>query len=95
MTSYTFNITERDTNTLTASIRHTSTLPLVVDGSNGLVPDQVYRLVIEAENSVGSTLSEEILICEFKSTFLYVIFTALSFVSYGIYCRTLGDNSGG
>ena len=56
VTSYTFNITERDTNTLTASIRHTSTLPLVVDGSNGLVPDQVYRLVIEAENSVGSTL---------------------------------------
>ena len=43
-----------------------------MDGSNGLVPDQVYRLVIEAENSVGSTLSEEILICEFKSTFLYV-----------------------
>ena len=67
-----------------------------MDGSNGLVPDQVYRLVIEAENSVGRTLSEEILICEFKSM---SFFTALSFVSYGtdgtcINCRNLSDNSG-
>ena len=72
-----------------------------MDGSNGLVPDQVYGLVIEAENSVGSTLSEEILICKFKSTFLYVNFhcsviSQLAIVlNYGIYCRTLGDNSGG
>ena len=36
----------------------------MVDERNGLVRDQVYQLVIEAENSVGSTISEEILFCK-------------------------------
>ena len=62
--SYTFNITERATDNLVTSIRHTNTNPLIVDEAKGLVRDQVYQLVIEAENSVGSNPSEEILLCK-------------------------------
>ena len=64
MTTYTLNITEQESNNLISSIPHFNTVPLMVNERNGLVRDQVYRLVIEAENSVGSTISEEILFCK-------------------------------
>ena len=67
MISYVFNITERDTNNVVASIQQNSTLPMIVkfDSGNGLLPIQVYHLVIEAENSAGKTLSEEFMLCKF------------------------------
>ena len=46
-----------------------------MNSSNGLVPNQIYRFVIVAENSVGSTLSEELLLCKFvynNDTCLYL-----------------------
>lgn len=64
VTSYVFNITEQDSNNLTALIRHTGNTSLSVKEEDGLVPYRIYCLTIRAENSVGSTLSEEILLCK-------------------------------
>ena len=61
--SYNFTITERDTDRLVISVLHTSNASLLVDSSQGLIANQVYLLTIEAMNTVGSTISEDILLC--------------------------------
>ena len=65
--SYNFTITERDTDRLVTSVLHTSNASLFVDSSQGLVANQIYLLTIEAENTVGSTISEDILLCKFRN----------------------------
>ena len=63
--SYNFTITERDTDQLVTSVIHTGNISLVVGGSNGLETNQIYMLMIEAMNTVGSSISEdEILFCK-------------------------------
>ena len=64
VTGYTFNITERDTMNFTISITHTGNSSLVLNSSDGLLPNHNYILVIEVENNVGSRFSEEILFCK-------------------------------
>ena len=65
MSSYKFHITNWYTNRLINITTHPNgENPFILDGSDGLTPDQVYSLVIEAVNSVGSTLSEEIMFCK-------------------------------
>ena len=66
--SYAFNITDRFTNSLITSIRYMnnpSLLPLTLNGTDGLVPNQAYELIIEAKNGVGRTLSEKISFSKF------------------------------
>ena len=62
--TYTFNITEKDSNILITTINHTGNSSLTLNDTNGLLPYQVYIMVIEAENSVGSTTSEKIPLCK-------------------------------
>ena len=62
--SYIINITETFTNNFLMSVNIGNSF-LVLNDTHGLVPDQVYRLVIEVGNIVGRTLSEDILLCKF------------------------------
>ena len=64
--SYVFNISE-DNNNFIASVYHMGNASVNISGSDyGLLHNQVYQLTVEAVNAVGSTHSEEILLC--KST---------------------------
>lgn len=68
VTSYDFTVTERRNPSNTRSMTYPSDASLILDRNNsGLEPDRVYRLFIEAANSVGRTLSEEILLCKHRS----------------------------
>ena len=88
VTNYTINITERDTNTLTTSIRYymdsdnRTPLTVTVDSEDGLVPYQVYTLVIEAENIVGSSISEDFYVCKLLHSVLIFAFCNVSFLHY-------------
>ena len=62
--SYIFNITEQDNSNFALVISHNSNQTVSIDGSNGLLPNKAYQLVLEAINMVGSTRSEEILFCK-------------------------------
>ena len=65
VTSYTFNITEGNTHDFVTSLKqHKGNNSLILNESNDLVPNQVYQLVIEATNIVGSTASDGILFCK-------------------------------
>ena len=64
VTSYTFNITEGNIRDYVTSKQYKGNNSLILNESNGLVPNQVYQLVIEATNIVGSTASDEILFCK-------------------------------
>ena len=55
--SYAFNITDRSNNSF---IKHKNSPSLTLNGSDGLVPNQAYELIIEAKNGVGRRLSEKI-----------------------------------
>ena len=68
--SYIFNISE-DSGYVTTTICHTGNTSLNINGSDhGLLYNQVYHLMIEAVNAIGSTYSEEIIFC--KSVVLQV-----------------------
>ena len=67
VSSYKFHVTEWYTNRLVSNTTRISELDtFILDGSNGLTHDQVYSLVIEAVNSIGSTLSEQLLFCKYS-----------------------------
>ena len=55
--SYAFNITDRSNNSF---IKHKNSPSLTLNGSDGLVPNQAYELIIEAKNGAGRTLSEKL-----------------------------------
>ena len=74
VTIYNFTVTERETDRLVTSVPHTGNISLVLDSSKGLVANQVYLLTIEAENRVGSTISEDILLCKWIHTCPYSSF---------------------
>ena len=68
--SYVFNISE-DSGYVTTTICHIGNTSLNINGSDlGLLYNQVYHLMIEAVNAIGSTYSEEIIFC--KSVVLQV-----------------------
>ena len=64
VTSYTFNITEGNTHDIVTSKQQTGNDSLILTDTDGLVPNQVYQVVIEATNTVGSAVSDEILFCK-------------------------------
>ncbi len=62
--SYVFNISECSGNVIT-TINHTGNTSLNINGSDhGLLYNQVYHLMIEALNAIGSAPSEEIVFCK-------------------------------
>ena len=67
VTSYTFNITEENTHDFVTSEQHKGNNSVVLNDTDGLVPNQVYQLIIEATNDVGSTVSDGILFCKYIS----------------------------
>ena len=80
VTSYTFNITERNTQNFVTFKQQTENNSLVLNDTDGLVPNQIYQLIIEAANDVGSTVSDEILFCKYRYklvTFQYCLLTIL------------------
>ena len=68
--SYAFNISE-DSGNFIATISHTGNTSVNINGSDyDLLHNQVYCLTVEATNAVGSSHSEEILLC--KSMYYYL-----------------------
>ena len=68
--SYAFNISD-DNGNFIATINHTGNASVNINGSDyDLLRNQVYRLMVEATNAVGSSHSEEILLC--KSMYYYL-----------------------
>ena len=66
VTNYTIIVIEQTTNFSLVPIVCTRNESLFLSSSDGLQPNKAYRLVIQANNAVGSTFSEEILFCKKK-----------------------------
>ena len=90
VSSYKFHITEWYTNRLVSNTTRTSELDtFILDGSNGLTRDQVYSLIVEAVNSIGSTFSEQLLFCKYR------IYNKIELCSLNVYlnCMQKGYDS--
>ena len=92
MGSYSFTITERDTDQLVTSVIHAGNISLVVGRRNGLEANRIYMLTIEAMNTVGSSISEdEILFC--KHIHIWTIYGLLTLSTHNYLTDTTGLQS--
>ena len=86
MIRYTFNVTEKDSNNFITTRDHTGNASLTMDGNDGLLPDQAYVLIVEAENIVGSTSSEKIPFCESISSYQRLTLTLSLWQNFNFSC---------